>query len=192
MNGSKHHGELNQARAQLISSLEQVASGDRAALEAVYRHTSAKLFGICLRICDDRRGAEDVLQDAFVTIWLQAGRFDPSRSSPITWLATITRNKAIDWRRAQRRFISDTMESAHSVPDDALLAFDRMSTRETADRLSFCLDQLEAHSSDAIKHAFLDGVTYSELAQRAAVPLGTMKSWIRRGLQSLKACLGDG
>ena len=87
-------------RAALVAALRRVAEGDRTALQDVYRRTSAKLFGVCLRIFDSREEAEDVLQDVFIMIWQKANQFDPSRASPITWLVTMTRNRAIDRLRA--------------------------------------------------------------------------------------------
>ena len=87
-------------RAILVAALARVAAGERNALQTTYRLTSAKLFGVCLRICGDRRAAEDVLSEVYLTIWKRAGAFEPGRASPITWLATIARNRAIDWRRS--------------------------------------------------------------------------------------------
>src|SRR5215510_14602187 len=87
-------------RSQLAAALVRVASGDRAALRLVYQDTSAKLFGVCLRILNDRSEAEDVLQDVYVTVWRKAASFDPARASPITWLVAIARNRAIDRLRA--------------------------------------------------------------------------------------------
>src|ERR1700740_240397 len=88
--------DAGESRSQLSAALARVASGDRAALRLVYQDTSAKLFGVCLRILNDRSEAEDVLQDVYLTVWRKAGSFDPSRASPITWLVAIARNRAID------------------------------------------------------------------------------------------------
>lgn len=179
------------ARDQLAAALSGVANGDRACLREVFDRSSAKLFGICLRICQERQAAEDVLQEVFVTIWSRAGSFDPARASPITWLSTIARNRAIDWRRSQGRIVAAPVELAEAVADPAPLASDLLCDREDSERLHACLDALEPQTSTAIRAAFLEGATYADLADRAAIPLGTMKSWIRRGLQRLKACLGD-
>src|SRR5213078_3280 len=88
------------ARSQLAAALVRVAGGDRAALRMVYQDTSAKLFGVCLRILKDRSEAEDVLQDIYVTVWRKAATFDPSRASPITWLVAVARNRSIDRLRS--------------------------------------------------------------------------------------------
>lgn len=100
--------DADAARRQLTAALARVAAGDRAALRIVYQDTSAKLFGVCLRILHDRTEAEDVLQDVYVTVWGKAAAFDPGRASPITWLVTIARNRAIDRLRASA--ISRRME----------------------------------------------------------------------------------
>jgi RNA polymerase sigma-70 factor (ECF subfamily) len=178
------------SRSQLAAALVRVAAGDRAALRMVYQDTSAKLFGVLLRILNDRSEAEDVLQDVFVTVWRKAASFDPGRASPITWLVTIARNRAIDRLRASggsRR--TAPIEAADDVSDPAPVAAERIERAQEQHRLARCLEELEARHAAAIRAAFLDGATYEELAQRTGVPLGTMKSWIRRGLLKLRACL---
>ena len=170
-----------------------VATGteDREAFARVYRLTRAKLFGICLRICGERQAAEDVLQDVYVTIWKRASGYEPGRASPIAWLATIARNRAIDWRRAQGRRPSVPVEDAPPLVDPAPGARERMLFDEDERRLYACLERLTDAQRDAIRTAFFDGLTYAELADRRAVPLGTMKSWVRRGLTRLRECLDD-
>jgi DNA-directed RNA polymerase specialized sigma24 family protein len=159
--------DAEQSRSQLAAALMRVAAGDGAALRTVYQDTSAKLFGVCLRILNDKSEAEDVLQDVYMTVWRKAAGFDPGRASPITWLVAIARNRAID----------------------RLRAVERVELAQQHHRLARCLEELEAQHSAAIRAAFLDGATYEELSQRMSVPLGTMKSWIRRGLLKLRACL---
>ena len=178
------------ARSQLAAALARVAGGDRAALRLVYQDTSAKLFGVCLRILNDRSEAEDVLQEVYVTVWRKAAAFDPGRASPITWMVAIARNRAIDRLRSSavsRR--SEPIEAADAVSDPAPAASERVELAQQHQRLAGCLEELEARHSTAIRAAFLDGATYEELAARMNVPLGTMKSWIRRGLLKLRACL---
>jgi RNA polymerase sigma factor (sigma-70 family) len=184
--------DADASRSQLAAALFRVASGDRAALRMVYDGTSAKLFGVVLRILKDRSEAEDVLQDVFVTVWRKAGSFDPGKASPITWLVAIARNRAIDRLRASgasRR--AEPIEAASEVSDLAPVAAERVEQAQERQRLVRCLDELEARQSAAIRAAFLDGATYEELARRMSVPLGTMKSWIRRGLLKLRACLEE-
>ena len=182
--------DADAARRLLAAALVRVAGGDRAALRVVYQDTSAKLFGVCLRILKDRGEAEDVLQEVFVTVWRRAASFDPGRASPITWMVAIARNRAIDRLRASaisRRM--EPIESADAVSDPAPAAVERVELAQQHQRLSRCLEELEARQASAIREAFLDGTTYEELAARMSVPLGTMKSWIRRGLLKLRTCL---
>ncbi|QNQ12129.1 sigma-70 family RNA polymerase sigma factor [Sphingomonas alpina] len=177
------------ARARLIEVLVRTGDEDRAAFRDLYTLTSAKLFGVCLRICGERQAAEDVLHDVYLTVWKRAGAYEPSRASPITWLSTIARNRAIDWRRAQAVRHSTPIDEAPPVVDTAPLASEIVVADQEAHRLHHCLDTLEERQRGAIRTAFFDGVTYADLAEREHVPLGTMKSWVRRGLMKLRECL---
>lgn len=185
-------GDADTERERLIVALARVAGRDTSALRQVYDMTSAKLFGICLRISADRDAAEDILQDVYIKVWNRADRFDAGRASPITWLCAIARNTAIDWCRSARRFTTAPEEDAAQFVDAAPLADMVIEHDQHSVRLFVCLDELEDRQGMAIRSAFLDGLTYAQLADHMAVPLGTMKSWIRRGLQQLKACIGDG
>jgi RNA polymerase sigma factor (sigma-70 family) len=173
---------------ELAALLGAVSRGDRKAFADLYRRTSAKLYGICLRLLRSEVEAQDVLQEVYVLVWRKAERFDVARASAITWLATIARNKAID--RLRRRPVgSDGIEAAIDVEDQRPSAFDVVGQAQDAARLGRCLDELDERARAMIRAAFLDGATYPELAEREQVPLGTMKSWIRRGLQRLRGCL---
>ena len=177
-------------RAQLIAALVRVGQGDRAALRLVYAETSSKLFGICLRILGDRTEAEDVLQDVYLTVWRKAERYDNTLASPITWLVAIARNRSIDRLRSLGpRGRNAPIETADAIPDPSESALEGLEKAGDRARLSGCLEELEERQSIAIRAAFLDGLTYEELARREEVPLGTMKSWIRRGLTKLRECL---
>lgn len=183
---------VDAARAALVEALIRTGQADRDAFRSVYRMTSAKLFGICLRICNDRQGAEDVLHDVYITIWNRAGAYQPGRASPISWLATIARNRAIDWQRHQGRARIAPVEEADTIADTATAQDDMLIADETRSRLHDCLEAIEVRQRGAIRSAFFGGATYAELAQAQAVPLGTMKSWVRRGLQALRGCLDGG
>ena len=176
-------------RAALVEALRRVAEGDRNALQDVYRRTSAKLYGVCLRIFPDGSDAEDVLQDAFINIWLKAGSFDPARASPITWLVAITRNRAIDRLRAKGKHLMAPLELAAEVPDDRPDAESCLMTHEADERILDCIAILRTDEAALIRTAFFDGATYADIAARAATPLGTVKSRVRRALMKLKACL---
>ena len=175
---------------RLRGALKAVAAGDRAALQIVYQRTSAKLFGICLRILGDRMEAEDALQEVYVSLWRGAGSYDPARSSPITWLATFARNRAIDrLRSSSRARNTDDLDKAAGISDDRPGALELMEGEQERQRLFRCMEQLDERQRGAIRSAFFGGLTYAQLAERAGSPLGTMKSWIRRGLAQLKGCL---
>ena len=178
----------SQASEELATVLEAVARGDRRAFARLYEGTSAKLYGICLRLMGNEAEAEDVLQDVYVTIWRKADRFDRVRASPITWLAVLARNKGID--RLRRRAVkSEPIDAASEVEDEGPLPFDLVEQKQEAGRLADCLEALDERPRAMIRAAFLDGATYPELAKREGVPLGTMKSWIRRAMQRLRGCL---
>jgi RNA polymerase sigma-70 factor (ECF subfamily) len=181
--------DADAGRQALIADLRRVADGDRIALKAIYDATSAKLFGVCLRILNDRSEAEDVLQEVYIAVWTKADRFDPARASPITWLAAIARNRAIDRQRQVGRRASRPIEEAETIADDAASSVDRLVASDEKRRLDDCLSQLEEPHRAAVRTAFFEGRTYEDVATLLTVPLGTLKSWIRRSLQKLKMCL---
>jgi RNA polymerase sigma-70 factor (ECF subfamily) len=182
--------DLDANRSLIVTALARVPGGDRAALQTVYRLTSAKLFGVCLRILGEKAEAEDVLQEIYVTVWRKAADFDPERASPMTWLIAIARNRAIDrLRAAQRSRAVEPIELAAGIADEAPRADDTLERAQESDRLHGCLGELAARERSALRGAFFDGNTYEDLAGRMQVPLGTMKSWIRRAMMKLKVCL---
>lgn len=183
------HTSSDDARAHLAETLIAVGGEDRAAFHELYRLTSAKLFGIALRICGNREAAEDVLHEVYLTIWRRAGAWEPGRASPITWLATIARNRAIDWRRSQGLRRAQPIEDAPDLPDPAPDAERLLVAKGERHTLVDCMGELDARQHDAIRTAFFNGLTYGEIAEVRGVPLGTVKSWIRRGLARLKECL---
>src|ERR1700741_281860 len=148
--------DAEQSRSQLAAALMRVAAGDGAALRTVYQDTSAKLFGVCLRILNDKSEAEDVLQDVYMTGCRKAAAFDPGRASPITWLVAIARNRAIDRLRSSamsRRM--EPIESADAVSDPSPAALERVELAQQHQRLAGCLEELEARQAAAIRTAFL-------------------------------------
>ena len=185
--------DLTANRQLIVAALARIPAGDKAALQTVYRLTSAKLFAVCLRILGDRGEAEDVLQDVYVTVWSRASDFDPARASPMTWLITIARNRAIDRLRASAKTKpSDGLDAAGTVIDPAPMADEILGDAEDSARLQYCLDQLSADESTPLRSAFFDGNTYEDISQRDGLPLGTVKSRIRRGLMKMKTCLEAG
>ncbi len=170
--------------------LVDVAAGSRNAFESLYRATSSKLLSVCLRVLSDRAEAEDVLQEVFTTIWHKAHQFDPTRASPIAWLAMIARNKAIDRLRSQpARGTLAPIEFADDIADAGASPLQTAVSADERERLEACMSQLDLRRQSLIRAAFFDGSTYEELAQRIASPLGSVKSWIRRGLLQLRGCL---
>ena len=149
--------------------------------------TELVLYGRALGL--SHAEAEDVLQEVYLTVWRRGSSFDPSRASPITWLATLARNRSIDRLRARPNIKAVDVEDAAEVEDHSKSAPELIDASDEAKRLDGCLGQLEGQHASAIRTAFFDGVTYEVLAQRAGVPLGTMKSWVRRSLLKLRSCL---
>jgi RNA polymerase sigma-70 factor (ECF subfamily) len=177
-------------RKLIAAALGRIPQGDHTALQTVYRLTSAKLFGVALRILGTQAEAEDVLQEVYVTVWRKAADFDPNRASPMTWLIAIARNRAIDRLRATRQNRRmEPVEQAAEIADSGILADSALENAQDYARLHACLDGLETRERNALRGAFFDGNTYEDLAARMNVPLGTMKSWIRRAMIKLKSCL---
>lgn len=182
--------------ALLREQLARVALGDRAALRRVYDATSAHLFGVALRILNRRDLAEDVLQEAFVNVWHHAGSYQAQQGQPMTWLISIVRNKALDHLRAGQRHAADSLDEDES--EDApqrQLADDRPNPAElllqAADALSIrgCLEGLDPSPRQCLALAYYHGLSHSEVAAHLAAPLGSVKAWVRRGLERLKTCL---
>src|SRR5262252_122003 len=182
--------DLDNNRKLVAAALAAVGSGDPNALQTVYRLTATKLFAVCLRILGDRSEAEDVLQEVYMTVWRKAAAFDPALSSPMTWLIAIARNRAIDHlrTRGQNRHM-EPIEEAIELADDKPDADAALQDAQEQAQLQRCIEGLAKHEREALRGAFFDGNTYEELAERMKVPLGTMKSWIRRAMIKLKACL---
>ena len=171
---------------ELPDLLLAVADGDRAAFARFYQRTSAKLFGVVLRILPERSLAEDAMQDAYAKIWRNAAGYDARRGSPITWAATIARNVAIDLRRREHPGgrIRDDDYDFDAMSDPAAGA-----SAEDMAALRACLDRLDPEQRSLILAAYLNGESREELAERLGHPTGTIKSWLHRGLARLKGCL---
>jgi len=177
------------ANDALAPLLPRIASGDRGALRQLYDATSAKLFGVCLRILSDREESEDVLQEVYLTIWRRADRFEAGRASVTTWASTIARNRAIDRLRARGPLAHADQVDDLEIPDGSVSAEALLSAAGDDAQLHRCLSELDKRTEQVIRTAFFEGVTYEALARRMDEPLGTVKSWIRRGLARLKGCL---
>ncbi|WP_322028921.1 sigma-70 family RNA polymerase sigma factor [Paraburkholderia sp. J76] len=191
LRGSSRNDAQDAARrARLSELLEATARGEQTAFAELYRLASGHLFAVIVRMVHDRGEAEDLLQEVFTAAWRRADLFDAARGGAMTWLVTLARNRAIDRLRQQRETqFDDTV--ADALPDEAPTPAARAEASEDRLRLERCMQQLEPTQRGVIRDAFFSGATYSELAARMSVPLGTLKSWIRRSLMQLKTCLGQ-
>ena len=168
--------------------IARCALRDRAAFRSLYERTSAKLFGVTLRILKDRSEAEEAIQEVYVKIWQRADRYVAGNTSPISWLVAVARNHSLDILRA-RRPQADDIDVALEIPDAGPNPERATEDNEERGRIEHCLGTLEPDRADAVRGAYLDGYSYEELATRFAVPLNTMRTWLRRSLIKLKDCL---
>jgi RNA polymerase sigma-70 factor (ECF subfamily) len=177
---------------QLHHLLAAVALQDRKAFRALYDATSARLFGFALRVLRKDELAEEAVQDAFVAIWHAASGYRVHLASPLTWMATIVRNKALDIRRRAQADGADAqveLDDADGVADTAAGPHDRAQRSRDARALALCMDTLAGRQRQAIGMAYLHDLSHSEVAGRLGLPIGTVKTWIRRGLDRLRECL---
>lgn len=173
---------------QLRQLLAQCSLGDRRAFETLYLSVGPRLHGVALRFMGRPDLAEEVLQESFVRIWNNASRYEPHLSAPLTWMINITRNQAIDQLRKHRdRPLSDLEEQ--SLVDETPSAHEQLNSAREASALNRCLDSLEGMQRQSITIAFFRGMSGAELAEHLAAPLGSVKSWIRRGMERLRRCL---
>ena len=176
-------------RTELAQLLMRTGKHDQQAFAELYERTSAKLYGVCLRMLRDRSDADEVLQETWATVWRRAANFDPDKAGAITWLVTLARNKAIDRLRHHREEqLGEPFKLEEIADADPTPAADAEASQEYQ-RLQRCIGALESRQRTAVREAFFTGATYNQLATRCNVPLGTMKSWIRRSLLQLRTCL---
>jgi RNA polymerase sigma-70 factor (ECF subfamily) len=180
----------------LADLLSRTALGDRVAFHQLYLQTSAHLFPVALRILQQRSLAEEILQEAYLNVWHHAADYQISKSQPLTWLTSIVRNKALDQvRRAEHRVIhvlidpdgddNPALQVADTRPDPLHVLLENMESS----RLQECLSTLDENNRRSVALAFTEGLTHPELAVRLNTPLGTVKAWVRRGLDKLKKCI---
>ena len=189
---------------QLEALLARVALGDRAAFGALYRATSGLLLALVQRITVDRALAEDVLQEVYVNVWRAAGSYEAQRSQPMTWLIALARHRAIDALRRRKGEVEhvslgpagDADEAADAVDDEASSVADPaagplelLQRAGEARGVARCLEQLSREQRQCLALTYYQGLSHAETAQHLAQPLGSVKSWVRRGLQAIKDCL---
>ena len=179
---------MTSASAEIAELIARIALRDRTAFRALYDRTSAKLFGVTLRILKDRSEAEEALQEVYVKIWQRADRYVSGGYSPISWLVAVARNHCLDVLRA-RKPQADDLEAATDIADAAPDPEQAALAGSERSRIDGCLGQLDTDKADAVRAAYLDGFSYEELAARYSVPLNTMRTWLRRSLLKLRECL---
>lgn len=170
--------------------LQRIAAGERAALSLLYDAISMKLLGLAVRILGDRQDAEDVVQDVFVTVWRKAAEYDPARASGEAWLVAITRNRAIDRLRARGRAPGAPEAELAAHPDPGARTDSGADLADTARTVGRALAALEPRHAAVIRGAYLEGLGYEELARREGVPVGTIKTWVFRGLKRMRERVG--
>jgi len=178
---------------RLAGLLAQCALKNQRAFAELYQLTSAKLYGVALRILRRQDWAEEVLQECYVNIWNHAGNYAAAKSAPLTWMTSIVRNRCLDWlRRPRTETTGEEYEIAvEAWQDDAPGPMEQLMASSEAAAIARCLQQLESRQRQSIMLAFFNSLSHSELASHMKQPLGTVKTWVRRGLERLKDCLGE-
>ncbi len=179
---------------QLHVWLAAVANKDAAAFRSLYEASSPKLFGFALRILNKRELAEEVLQESFVSIWNNAGSYQSSLAAPMTWMTTIVRNRAFDLLRRLDHDVEIDADNFDMEVMNALEAGDptpieALELSQDAKALARCFARLEGLHRQAMAMAFYHDLSHSEVAAQMKLPMGTVKTWIRRGLDQLRNCL---
>lgn len=184
-------GLVAMSETDLKLLLERIAEGDRAAFRRLYDRTSGKLYGVAIRILKRQDLAEDAVHDTYLKIWDGAAEYRPGLGAPIGWMATITRNRAIDMlrKRSEGRLDDEITNTAadEAVPDP----FTETGRRSQLRAFLACLSRLDEKSQRCVLLAYYHGYTHQEIASRMAAPVGTVKSRIRRGLIQIRECLSD-
>ena len=181
--------------SRLIALLDRVALADESALKELYALTSSKLYGVAVRLVTNRDWAEDVLQEAYLNIWKIAGDYKATLSPPMAWMGLLVRSRGLDFLRRRASDRADRMQELDDVISDTVAGdspnpMDTSQASEQAWALHQCLSQLENRQREVVSLAYLRDLSHSELAQQLKLPLGTVKTWIRRGLEQLRGCMG--
>lgn len=176
------------------AALRACADGDKRALQRIYNQESHRLLGVALRIVRHRQIAEDVIQDAFISIWTKASTFDATRGSGRGWIYSIVRHQALNEIRSSSRQVSVDEEGMEAIEEQAALELasrmpDAFELQADIGKMQDCLTRLDVAKRNSILFAYVDGYSHSEIAERLQSPLGTVKAWIKRGLSALRECM---
>ena len=176
-------------QAELVWLLAAVAKGDRAAFERLYVATRAKLYGVLLRILGRAALADEVLKETYLRVWNMAGKFDPTAASPMTWMVAIARNRAIDIvRKSGNVLVDETPEALTAAEAPPPLA--RRDMTEELKMLLACLGRLDPEKQRIVLLAYYSGWSREQLAEKLDIPVSTIKTWLRRSLLEIHACMG--
>src|SRR4051812_28755693 len=176
--------------AELVGLIGAVAQGDQAAFERLYVATRAKLYGVVLRILRRQDLAEEVIQETYVKIWNSAGQFNPALASPITWMASIARNRAIDIVRKKTEVSIEEEPQAMEVASDSPDPLARREMTEELRRLLECIGRLEPDRQRLVLFAHFNGWGREQMGEKIAGPVNTVKTWLRRSMMDIRECLG--
>lgn len=170
-----------------LTLIKAIAAGDRLAFEKLYKLTSPYLFAVALRMLRHRASAEEVLHESFITVWTNAASYNHALSAPVTWMTHIVRNRCLDilrngyvrLREVKEEYDEEILSSESREQDDGQVS-----------RLEHCLQHLSAEQRQSISLAYYQGLSHQEIADWLTQPVGSVKSWIRRGLEHLRECVG--
>lgn len=174
---------------ELMGLLIAVAREDRRAFQRLYEKISGRMFGLCLKLANQRDLAEEAVQDAFVQIWHHAGEYHTDRGAPLGWMLTIARYRTLDLMRARKSKQTAGDSHLEHIEDGREGPLDMSLRTAGAEQLTGCLEELSEAQRDSILLSYYRGFTHDELSETLSSPIGTVKSWIRRGLMALKRCL---
>jgi len=178
----------------LIALIDRISLADEKALRELYELTSPKLYGVAVRVVTNREWAEDVLQEAFINIWRIAGDYKATLSPPMAWMALVVRSRGLDFLRRRASERADKMQELDDVISDTVAGdspnpMDTAQASQQAKALHNCLSLLDNKQREVVSLAYMRDMSHNELAAQLKLPLGTVKTWIRRGLEQLRGCM---
>lgn len=185
----RNDAPTNDGSDQLADLIQRIGQGDRAAFDQLYETTVSTLYAQAIRVCRRRTMADDVIQEAYIRVWRHAAQYDRSRGNPMAWLTIIVRRLALDALRQSNRHILDSDDPRGDQPDDAASPLDQAVLTLDQRLVHRCLNLLQAMQRQCLLLAYFEDLTHAEVSCKLKIPLGSVKSYIRRGLQQLKICM---